>query len=143
MMKDQKKIREMKEEEVSRAKAWLEENAHTPWALMRLELMEDYRPEELNRLTEEGNLLKAVEMWNEELETRHMDLMRSGEYDHLSEIGDVMRAELIAEAQTPRWSVEELLDEALNRNVVLTEEQKDYLRENLPPWLAEEVDLLP
>lgn len=112
----------MKEEEVSRAKAWLEENAHTPWALMRLELMEDYRPEELNRLTEEGNLLKAVEMWNEELETRHMDLMRSGEYDHLSEIGDVMRAELIAEAQTPRWSVEELLDEALNRNVVLTEE---------------------
>lgn len=142
-MKDQKKIREMKEEEVSRAKAWLEENAHTPWALMRLELMEDYRPEELNRLTEEGNLLKAVEMWNEELETRHMDLMRSGEYDHLSEIGDVMRAELIAEAQTPRWSVEELLDEALNRNVVLTEEQKDYLRENLPPWLAEEVDLLP
>lgn len=142
-MKDQKKIREMKEEEVSRAKAWLEENAHTPWALMRLELMEDYRPEELNRLTEAGNLLKAVEMWNEELETRHMDLMRSGEYGHLSEIGDVMRAELIAEAQTPQWSVEELLDEALNRNVVLTEEQKDYLRENLPPWLAEEVDLLP
>ena len=142
-MKDQKKRIEMKEEEVSRAKAWLEENAHTPWALMRLELMEDYRPEELNRLAETGSLQEAVKAWNEELETRHMDLMRSGEYDHLSEIGDVMRAELIAEAQTPRWSVEELLDEALNRNVVLTEEQKDYLRENLPPWLAEEVDLLP
>ena len=131
------------EKEISLAKEWLEANSHTPWALMRLELMEDYRPQELNRLIEEGQLMQKVQEWSEELTERHMELMRTGDYNHASDIGDEMRAMLIAEAQEPEWSVEELLERALYRNEVLTEEEKDFLRENLPPSLAAEVELLP
>lgn len=133
----------MNENVINRVKKWLEENSHTPWALMRLELMEEYRPQELNRLIKEGQLMKQAQAWSEELTERHMELMRTGDYNHSSEIGDVMRAELIAEATVPQWSVEELLEQALYQNVVLTEEQKDFLRENLPPSLAAEVELLP
>lgn len=133
----------MNEKVINRVKKWLEENSHTPWALMRLELMEEYRPQELDRLIKEGQLMKQAQAWSEELTDRHMELMRTGDYIASSEIGDVMRAELIEEAMAPEWSVEELLEQALYQNVVLTEEQKDFLRENLPPWLAAEVELLP
>ena len=87
--------------------------------------------------------MKKVQEWSEELTERHMELMRSGDYNSPQEIGDEMRAMLIEEAQEAEWSVEELLEKALYQNVVLTEEQKDFLRENLPPALAREVDLLP
>lgn len=133
----------MNENVINRVKKWLEENSHTPWALMRLELMEEYRPQELNRLIKEGQLMKQAQEWSEELTARHMELMRTGDYNQSSEIGDVMRAELIAEVTAPQWSVEELLEQALYQNVVLTEEQKDFLRENLPPSLAAEVEFLP
>ena len=67
------------EMEISRAKNWLEANAHPPWALMRLELMEEFRPQELNRLVEEGQLMERVQEWSEELTERHMELMRTGD----------------------------------------------------------------
>lgn len=133
----------MNEQVIRRVKKWLKENSHTPWALMRLELMEEYRPQELDRLIKEGQLMKQAQEWSEELTDRHIELMKTGDYNQSSEIGDVMRAELIEEAMTPEWSVEELLEQALYQGVVLTEEQKDFLRENLPPWLEAEVDLLP
>jgi len=139
--KDQKLMEN--EKIINQVKEWLEENFHTPWALMRLELMEEYRPEELERLAKEGFLMEQAQAWSEELTERHMELMRSGDYNHASEIGDEMRGMLIAEAQTPEWSVEELLERALYQNERLTEEQKEFLRESLPPGLAAEVDLLP
>lgn len=133
----------LNEREIRKAKEWLETNAHTPWAKMRLELMEEYRLQELNRLVKEGQLMKKVQEWSEELTERHMELMRSGDYNSPQEIGDEMRAMLIEEVQEAEWSVEELLEQALYQNVVLTEEQKDFLKENLPPSLAAEVELLP
>lgn len=72
----------------------------------------------------------------------HMQLVQSGHYESPAEIGDVMRAELLEQYQNP-WTVEELLEQALHEGKVLTEEQKQFLRENLPPALAQEVDLLP
>lgn len=67
-----------------------------------------------------------------------------GEYNHQSEIGDVMRAQLMEQFPTePQMSVDELLDRALFRQEKLTEEEKNFLRENLPAPLAREVDLLP
>lgn len=138
-----KNRKRMKEEVITAAKEWLQANSHTPWALMRLELMEDYNPAKLEQLIESGQLMQSIQEWSEELTERHMELMRTGDYNSPQEIGDTMRAELIAEATEPEWSVEELLDRALTHNEQLTDDQKDFLRENLPPWLAAEVDLLP
>ena len=55
-----------------------------------------------------------------------------------------MRAQLMEQFPTePQMSVDELLDRALFRQERLTEEEKNFLRENLPAPLAREVDLLP
>ena len=134
---------ENQEPKIAEAKEWLKQNARTPWAMMRLELMEEYNPVQLMALARSGALLQKVKQDEQELTERHMDLMRSGEYNGPSEIGDVMRAQLIEEATGPTWSVEELLDQALTQGKSLTPEQKEFLRENLPPRLAREVDLLP
>ena len=129
---------------VAQAKQWLEQNARTPWALMKLELMEQNAPEQLQELTESGQLMQAVKTDEKQLTEQYMELMRSGEYNHQSEIGDVMRAQLMEQFPTePQMSVDELLDRALFRQERLTEEEKNFLRENLPAPLAREVDLLP
>lgn len=133
----------MEQTAIQQAKQWLEQNAHTPWALMRLELMEEMNPTKLQALVQQGTLLQSVKAWNEELTQKHMELTQTGDYNQSSEIGDVMRAELIAEAQGEPMSVQELLDRALTQGEKLTEEEKDFLRENLPPRLAMEVDYLP
>ena len=129
---------------VAQAKQWLEQNARTPWALMKLELMEQNAPQQLQELTESGQLMQAVKTDEKQLTEQYMELMRSGEYNHQSEIGDVMRAQLMEQFPTePQMSVDELLDRALFRQERLTEEEKNFLRENLPAPLAREVDLLP
>ena len=129
---------------VAQAKQWLEENAQTPWALMKLELMEENAPQQLQELTESGQLMQAVRTDEKQLTEQHMELMRSGEYNHQSEIGDVMRAQLMEQfPMEPQMSVDELLDRALFRQERLTEEEKNFLRKNLPAPLAREVDLLP
>ena len=129
---------------VAQAKQWLEQNARTPWALMKLELMEQNAPQQLQELTESGQLMQAVKTDEKQLTEQYMELMRSGEYNHQSEIGDVMRAQLMEQFPTePQMSVDELLDRALFRQERLTEEEKNFLRENLPDPLAREVDLLP
>ena len=129
---------------VAQAKQWLEQNARTPWALMKLELMEQNAPQQLQELTESGQLMQAVKTDEKQLTEQYMELMRSGEYNHQSEIGDVMRAQLMEQFPTePQMSVDELLDRALFRQERLTEEEKNFLRENLPTPLAREVDLLP
>ena len=129
---------------VAQAKQWLEQNARTPWALMKLELMEQNAPQQLQELTESGQLMQAVKTDEKQLTEQYMELMRSGEYNHQSEIGDVMRAQLMEQFPTePQMSVDELLDRALFRQERLTEEEKNFLRENLPATLAREVDLLP
>ena len=129
---------------VAQAKQWLEQNARTPWALMKLELMEQNAPQQLQELTESGQLMQAVKTDEKQLTEQYMELMRSGEYNHQSEIGDVMRAQLMEQYPTePQMSVDELLDRALFRQKRLTEEEKNFLRENLPAPLAREVDLLP
>lgn len=129
---------------VAQAKQWLEQNARTPWALMKLELMEENAPQQLQELTESGQLMQAVKTDEKQLTEQYMELMRSGEYNHQSEIGDVMRAQLMEQFPTePQMSVDELLDRALFRQEKLTEEEKNFLRENLPAPLAREVDLLP
>ena len=129
---------------VAQAKQWLEQNARTPWALMKLELMEQNAPQQLQELTESGQLMQAVKTDEKQLTEQYMELMRSGEYNHQSEIGDVMRAQLMEQFPTePQMSVDELLDRALFRQEKLTEEEKNFLRENLPAPLAREVDLLP
>lgn len=133
-----------KETQIAEAKQWLKENAHTPWALMELELMEDYAPEKLDQMISEGTLLKYIQIKNEVLTDQYDQLDKSGAYNHQSEIGDIMRQELIEQYLYPEnsWSVDELLVEALDGRI-LTEREKDFLRENLPPFLAREVDLLP
>ena len=129
---------------VAQAKQWLEQNARTPWALMKLELMEQNAPQQLQELTQSGQLMQAVKTDEKQLTEQYMELMRSGEYNHQSEIGDVMRAQLMEQFPTePQMSVDELLDRALFRQERLTEEEKNFLRENLPAPLAMEVDLLP
>ena len=129
---------------VAQAKQWLEQNARTPWALMKLELMEQNAPQQLQELTESGQLMQSVKTDEKQLTEQYMELMRSGEYNHQSEIGDVMRAQLMEQYPTePQMSVDELLDRALFRQKRLTEEEKNFLRENLPAPLAREVDLLP
>ena len=129
---------------VAQAKQWLEQNARTPWALMKLELMEQNAPQQLQELTESGQLMQAVKTDEKQLTEQYMELIRSGEYNHQSEIGDVMRAQLMEQFPTePQMSVDELLDRALFRQERLTEEEKNFLRENLPAPLAREVDLLP
>ena len=129
---------------VAQAKQWLEQNARTPWALMKLELMEQNAPQQLQELTESGQLMQSVKTDEKQLTEQYMELMRSGEYNHQSEIGDVMRAQLMEQFPTePQMSVDELLDRALFRQERLTEEEKNFLRENLPAPLAREVDLLP
>ena len=129
---------------VAQAKQWLEQSARTPWALMKLELMEQNAPQQLQELTESGQLMQAVKTDEKQLTEQYMELMRSGEYNHQSEIGDVMRAQLMEQFPTePQMSVDELLDRALFRQERLTEEEKNFLRENLPAPLAREVDLLP
>ena len=129
---------------VAQAKQWLEQNARTPWALMKLELMEQNAPQQLQELTKSGQLMQAVKTDEKQLTEQYMELMRSGEYNHQSEIGDVMRAQLMEQFPTePQMSVDELLDRALFRQERLTEEEKNFLRENLPAPLAREVDLLP
>ena len=129
---------------VAQAKQWLEQNARTPWALMKLELMEQNAPQQLQELTESGQLMQAVKTDEKQLTEQYMELMRSGEYNHQSEIGDVMRAQLMEQFPTePQMSVDELLDRALFRQERLTEEEKNFLRENLPAPLAREVNLLP
>ena len=129
---------------VAQAKQWLGQNARTPWALMKLELMEQNAPQQLQELTESGQLMQAVKTDEKQLTEQYMELMRSGEYNHQSEIGDVMRAQLMEQFPTePQMSVDELLDRALFRQERLTEEEKNFLRENLPAPLAREVDLLP
>lgn len=129
MMNPKNKKQMSNEMVIRRVKEWLAGNAHTPWALMRLELMEEFRPQELDRLVKEGQLMKKAQEWSEELTERHMELMRSGNYNHASEIGDEMRGMLLAEVQESQWSVEELLERALYRNEVLTEEEKEFLRQ--------------
>jgi len=129
---------------VAQAKMWLEQNARTPWALMKLELMEENAPQQLQELTESNQLMEMVKADEKRLTEQYMELMRSGEYNHQSEIGDVMRAQLMEQyPETPPMSVDELLDRALFRQEKLTEEEKNFLRENLPAPLAREVDLLP
>lgn len=131
-----------KTQAIAEAKQWLTQNARTPWAMMRLELMEEKDPSALDALTESNQLTEAVQQWETELTRMHMQLVQSGHYESPAEIGDVMRAELLEQYQNP-WTVEELLEQALHEGKVLTEEQKQFLRENLPPALAQEVDLLP
>ena len=143
LMNPKHPIKMRKEQQVQEAENWLTQNARTPWAKMRLELMEERKPEELEEMLKSETLLPRVMEWEKELTERHMEMMRSGEYNSPQEIGDVMRGELIAESEAAEWSVEELLDRALYQNEVLTKAQKDFLRENLPPQLAREVDLLP
>ncbi len=129
---------------VAQAKQWLEQNARTPWALMKLELMEENAPQQLQELTASGQLMQAVKADEKQLTEQYMGLMRTGEYNHQSEIGDVMRAELMEQFPTePQMNVEELLDRALFGQKRLTAEEKNFLRENLPAPLAREVDLLP
>ena len=112
--------------------------------MIKMELMEENAPQQLQELTESGQLMQAVKTDEKQLTEQHMELMRSGEYNHQSEIGDVMRAQLMEQFPTePQMSVDELLDRALFRQEKLTEEEKNFLRENLPAPLAREVDLLP
>lgn len=133
-----------KETQIAEAKQWLTENAHTPWAQMDLELMEDYAPEKLDRMVAEGTLMQYVQKKNEELTEQHLQLENSGAYNHLSEIGDEMRSRLTEAYLYPQdeWDVMELIDRGLSGEV-LTPEQKAFLKERLHPALAREVDLLP
>lgn len=130
---------------IEQAKEWLANlDAPTMWALMRLELMEDYAPDKLRQEIADGTLMDMVKRDQEELSEKEHQMTISGDYNNHIDLHDQMRADLIAEAES--WQEMEdpdsLLEQAL-RGRKLTEEEKDYLRDVLPPWLASQVDLLP
>ena len=66
-----------------------------PWALMRLTLMEDYNPEELEELAAAGTLEQSLQETQEELSDEASELLRQDSTYSASEIGEILRHQLL------------------------------------------------
>ena len=64
------------------------------WALMRLELMEAYNPEELEELAAAGTLEQSLQETQEELSDERSELLRQGHYS-MPEISEILRNRLL------------------------------------------------
>ena len=126
--------------QIEQAKQWCRNNLIAVWGLMRLELMEEYAPAELNSLLENGTLETELEETDEEMRTEAEAMRKQGDMN-LSEINETLRNKLLekyAYQTEQQFNMEELIDKVMN-NQTLTEDEREYLKENLPPSLAAEL----
>ena len=66
-----------------------------PWALMRLELMEEYAPEELKQLLQEGRLKESLQETEESLSEMAENLRKEDSSYPSSVIGETVRETLL------------------------------------------------
>lgn len=87
------------------ARLWIKDNLTVDtWALMRLDLMEDYAPEELKELVETGRLEQELRRTESDYRDEREFLAKQGMYE--SEINDVLRGQLIDEYINSRMQEE-------------------------------------
>ena len=90
------------------------------WALMRLELMEAYNPEELEELAAAGTLEQSLQETQEELSDEASELLRQDSTYSASEIGEVLRHQLLEQyvySQQEEPTEEELMMAEADRTV--------------------------